>query len=170
MLQYRRHTLVETHINFCTNHLLQCHWYFQDETPVNETLQLEALILLGPKAVKLPTQERNYQMGTRGEISQFSWSWQSREENCGAYSYPVPNPVGAWYLQQTNRFQCHTTEVCLNSQRATLLCNKSMFAKISQLSKGPRLNYKPFNFVFQSYQHHQKLVLKRPRSSVTPAN
>lgn len=64
---------------------MQCCWYLQDQTPVSKTWKLEALNLLVPKAVKLPTQEKKYQMGIRRK-SQFSWWSQSVEDNCEAYS------------------------------------------------------------------------------------
>lgn len=54
--------------------------------------------------------------------------------------------------------ECHATNVGLNSQITAFLQNKPVFAKISQLSKGPMLNYKHFNFVFQFPTPQQKLA------------
>lgn len=72
-------------------------------------------------------------MGTRGERSPFPWSRQSTEDNCRPYLYPVPTPVGSWYLQQMNRFQCHTTDVGLSSQRAAFLQNKCLPRSLNSL-------------------------------------
>lgn len=162
--QYRGDALVKMHVNFCTNHFQSCNaaGNLQDQTPVSEMWKREALILLVPKAVKLPTQEKKYQMGIRIK-SVFMVIPLCGRQLWGLF---ILTSVGTWHLQQTG---FNVTDVGLNSQRAFLqksLCLTRSLNSLKVLGWIKSLLILCSNL--HLYPHKKKLAPKKVRSSVAP--